>query len=170
MLRDTDVGRGAPAAATTIGATDLHDATDDALGGTDADAAAIARTALDAARGWRVNLAAGEKSLSRLVSFEGALMATTYQPEDDAFADPCSFAETRRFYTMDLATARAANLDAGGAADPGTPRSKFIEGSGIPASPLAVFPEGSTRANILDGTKVEATVERRLQRVYWHAR
>ena len=169
VLRDTDVGKGLPSAS-GIRIGDLYDATDGALDSIDPDRAAAARTALDAARGWRVNLRPGEKSLPRLVSFEGALLATTYEPEDDAFADPCSFDETRRLHTLDIATARPFDLDAGETAPPGSPRSATLAGTGIPGPAIVTYPEGTGRADIVVGNEIEASAPRRLERVYWHAR
>ena len=171
MLRDRDVAKGAPSAS-RIDVDDLFDATDDALGSkVDAEAAAALAELEDPdVRGWRLNLQPGEKSLSRLVSFEGALMATTYRPEEAPYADPCEFAEERRFWTLDIATARAANLDAGGPAEPGETRFKALEGTGIPSSPVVVFPPNSGQGIAFAGPEPEAAFERRMQRVYWHAR
>ena len=171
MLRDRDVAKGAPARGTTrIDVDDLYDATDDALGSGDPAVVATARAALDAARGWRVDLAVGEKVLARTVSFEGALLATSYEPEEDPSADPCEYAEKRRFHVLDIATARAADTERGGAAAPGTPRSEPLGGTGIPPAPVIVHPKGSGQANSIIDEKVEKTFDKQVERVYWHAR
>ena len=171
MLRDRDVAKGPPARGTTrIDVDDLHDATGDALGSSDPVVAAAARTALDAARGWRVDLAVGEKVLARTVSFEGALLATSYRPEDDPSADPCEYAEERRFHVLDIATARAADTERGGVAASGTPRSETLGGTGIPPTPVIVHPKGSGQADSIIDKKVTKSFDKRVKRVYWHAR
>ena len=171
MLRDPDVAKGAPASGTArVDVDDLYDATDDALGSGDPAVVATARGALDAARGWRVDLAVGEKVLARTVSFEGALLATSYRPEEDPAADPCEYADERRFHVLDIATARAADTERGGAAAPGTPRSRTLDGTGIPSAPVVVHPEGSSRVDIYVPREPEETFRKRVERVYWHAR
>ena len=168
-LRDPDVAKGAPSAP-GIDADDLYDASADALGSTDPETAAAARAALEAARGWRIDLGRGEKSLSRVVSFEGSLLATTYEPEPDAASDPCSFDETRRFYAVDIGTARAAYLSGVGPAEPGAARARTLSGSGLPGPPVVVYPADSARVDIVVGNEVVESPEKRFSRVYWHAR
>ena len=163
--------KGAPASgAARIDVGDLYDATGDALGSSDPTVVATARTALDAARGWRVDLAAGEKVLARTVSFEGALLATSYRPEEDPSADPCEYADERRFHVLDIATARAADTERGGVAAFGTPRSETLGGTGIPPTPVIVHPKGSGQADSIIDKEVKKTFDKRVERVYWHAR
>lgn len=163
VLRDTDVDKGVPA---TVGASlqtaDLHDATD----------ADTAPAAAGESAGWLVRLAPGEKSLSRVVSFEGQLLATTFAPEAGA-GDACSFETTRRFYRMDLLTAAAelgSTTDDPTDTDTSYRRWRRLDGGGIPSTPVVLFPKGASTVQIfVDKERVDA-IEQRLTRVYWHAK
>ena len=170
-MRDTDVDKGVPATTgTPIEASDLYDATSDALSSGDATTAGTARDELAAADGWIVRLERGEKSLSRLVSFEGQLMATTFEPEGTT-SDPCSFDATRRFYRMSLSTA-APLIDTNDdlSVDGSKRRFRTIEGHTIPSAPVVLFPEGSSTVQIIVGKERVDLIEQRLTRVYWHAK
>ena len=171
VLRDTDVDKGVPATTgPPIEASDLYDATSDALSSSDATTAGTARDELAAADGWIVRLERGEKSLSRLVSFEGQLMATTFEPEGTT-SDPCSFDATRRFYRMSLSTA-APLIDTNDdlSVDGSKRRFRTIEGHTIPSAPVVLFPKGSSTVQIIVGKERVDLIEQRLTRVYWHAK
>ncbi len=175
MIRDIDVDRGPPAAGfSTIKPKDLFDATNDTISSSDTDVADDARQDLEKARGWRVALASNEKALSRLVTFEGKLLATTF--EADAQIDPlsCSFDTTGRFYMMDIDDAapvsdlkpgNTASLDSNPAA-----RSRVLDSSGIPSSPVIVFPKGSGTVQVIVDKESVNMIDQKLSRVFWHAR
>jgi len=170
MLRDTDVTRGAPASTfTTIRAAQLYDAGDDRLDGTDATAVARERRKLADARGWRIDLRPGEKSLSAPVSFEGRLLATTFEPGDTIAPGDCAPVPTGRFYQMDILTGRAVSLAPGA---PGDPEARYsrLNSNGIPSAPLIVFPKGGTQVSVMVDKQVVSQFAQGLSRVFWHAR
>ena len=78
--------------------------------------------------------------------------------------------ETRRFYTMDTATARAARLESGGLRAEGVPRASTLGGRGIPGPAVVVYPEGLSRIDIVVDGEIQAIAQNAMQRVYWHAR
>ena len=118
-----------------------------------------------------MNLAAGEKSLTRLVSLDGQLLATTYRALTRATPDPClpDVDSQARFYRMDIATARPHE-------DPRTDdegrrrRHVTLPTTGIPSAPTVIFPKGSSTAQIIVDRRRVAGIEQRLARVYWHAK
>lgn len=172
VLRDTDVDKGPPATSgAPIEAGDLYDATKGELTSADAGKASDAREELADAAGWLVKLEKGEKSLSRLVSFEGQLMATTFSPDSTSTDDPCAFGVTRRFYRMDLSTA-APLIDAADALTEDGERRRWrrIDGSTIPSAPVVVFPEGSSVVQVVVDKERVDLIQQRLTRVYWHAK
>lgn len=164
VLKDVDDATGAPPSfAGTIGTTALHDATDDAP--TVAPAALAAGLADE--RGWQLRLAPSEKSLSCLVSFDGQLMATTYEADGGPGGEPCSIAETQRPWTLDIGTARA---DGPGGDDGTLVRSRELGGSGIPSAVQNVFSADSDEVGSYVGIGQEKEENVALRRVYWHAR
>ena len=87
---------------------DTYDASANAVqtGATDADRTS-AKSAMESASGWRIDLAANEKALARVKIFRNRLFATTFAP--DAPADACSGANyTNRLYAMNLLDATPA--------------------------------------------------------------
>ena len=168
MLRDTDVDKGFPADAfETIESDELHDAT---AGPIDPSDPSAAREALAGSRGWRVDLERGEKSLSRLVSFDGTLFATTYAPPD-ATSDACALAPKQRFYRLDIETASASVPTTDGDEKTETrKRSVPLSGLGIPSAPVIYFPEGSSTVQVIVDRRTVELREQRLTRVYWHAK
>ena len=118
---------------------DLYDATEDLLQAGNATQKTAALTALNAAKGWLIQLlpsTSGEKSLASPVVFYGVAYFTTFAPSSDApppGTDPCYVGEgTARLYELGYKTATAAfNLDGNsvyGASD----RSQVI-GTAIPS-------------------------------------
>ena len=175
MIRDTDVEKGPPASGfSTIGPNDLFDATNDTISSADADVADDAQEDLDDARGWRVALAGNEKALSRLVTFEGKLLATTFEAEPQIDTLSCSFDTTGRLYMMDIDNAApvtdlypnsAASSDSNPAA-----RSRVLDSSGIPSSPVIVFTKGSGTVQVIVDKESVNMIDQKLSRIYWHAR
>ncbi len=182
MLRDLDTDKGAPDAAfRKIRGAKLYDATNNNIGSTDTNQATIAREALAAADGWKIALEPGEKSLSSVVTFEGRVLATTFQVDPSVASDPCSFSALGNLYTVDLETAQPIRFSDDGTEDLGTlvatDRKTPVKASGIPSSPVIVFPEADP-ANPGDGGQVQVVVgvetvdviNQNLVRVYWHAK
>ena len=173
MLRDDDIEKGAPAGAfDTIEESELFKATANDVASSDPDVASAAQSSLESKQGWYIELNTGEKGLSNLLSFEGNLMATTYEPSTATGDDICSFVATGRLYIMDLGDGRPVKyLEDGSsvtegllAADRVTP----LNGSGIPSSPVIIFPAGSSQVNIFVDKESISTVSQRLDTVFWH--
>jgi len=170
MLRDTDVARGAPASTfTTIRAAQLYDASDDRLGATGAATVDREREKLADARGWRIDLRPGEKSLSAAVSFEGRLLATTFEPSETIAPGACAPVPTGRFYQMDILTGRPVSLASDAPSDPDARHSRLNTG-GIPSTPLSVFPKGADQVSVVVDRQIVSRFAQDLSRVFWHAR
>ena len=121
MLRDLDTDSGAPDGSfTTIRSNTLYDATNNNIGSTDVNQATVARQALAAADGWKIALDPGEKSLSTVVTFEGVVLATTFQEDPSVVADPCSFMSLGNLYSIDLETGEPIRFFDDGSQNPGT--------------------------------------------------
>lgn len=174
MIRDVDVTKGPPASSfSTIEPGDLFDASSDTISSADTHVARDAQEDLDDARGWRIALATNEKALSRLVTFEGKLLATTF--EADAYIDPltCSYTTTGRLYMMDIDNASPIpDLNGSSTVNDSNPaaRQRALGSSGIPSSPVIVFPKGSGSVQVIVDKEAVNLIDQRVSRVYWHAR
>jgi type IV pilus assembly protein PilY1 len=119
--------------------SDLYDATEDLLQAGNATQKTAALTALNAAKGWLIQLlpsTSGEKCLASPVVFYGVAYFTTFAPSPDAplpGTDPCYVGEgIARLYELGYKTATAAfNLD-GSLAYGASDRSQVI-GTAIPS-------------------------------------
>lgn len=174
MIRDTDVEKGAPASGfTTIEVGDLFDATNDTINSADASKAEHARDQLESASGWRVALGANEKALSSLVTFEGKLLATTFEFSPDSDADSCRFDTTGRLYQMSVGDASPVlDLSSSSSKADSNPAARITEldSSGIPSSPVIVFPKGSGTVQVIVDKQTVNMIDQKISRVYWHAR
>lgn len=181
MIRDTDVEVGAPSTAFPLAtANQLFDATDNQLGSADKTIAKNARDKLDAAPGWFVALSPDEKALSSLVTFEGKLLATTFEPtpDEDSDADEaeCSIKATGRYYSMSVSTAEpVSNVTDSSGGENGNiikvqSRSRKLNSSGIPSSPVVVFPKGSGVVQVIVDKETVNLIDQRLARIFWHAK
>ena len=173
MLQDNDIENGAPAGPpATITENELYKATANDVASSDPDVANAAQSSLAAKQGWYVELNTGEKGLSSLLSFDGNLMATTYEPSTATGDDICNFVSTGKLYIMDLADGRPVKYLADGssitegltAADRVTP----LNGSGIPSSPVIIFPKGSSQVQIFVDKESISAVTQRLDTVFWY--
>ena len=176
MIRDTDVDEGPPASGfSTIEPGDLFDATNDTISSADPDVADDAQEDLDDARGWRVALDTSEKALSRLITFEGKLLATTFEAETQTDPASCGFDTTGRLYIMDVDNAApVSDLNASSTnnttdSNPAA-RTSVLDSSGIPSSPVVVFPKGSGTVQVIVDKESVNMIDQKLSRVYWHAR
>ena len=183
MLRDLDTDKGGPDGTfTTIRNNTLYDATNNNIGSTDTNQVTVARQALAAADGWKIALDPGEKSLSSVVTFEGKVLATTFQEDPNISADPCSFSSLGNLYIVDLETAEPVRFFDDGSRNFGTlaadDRKTPLNTSSIPSSPQIVFPEKDPTGPNGDGGKIQVVVgvetvdviNQSLVRVYWHAK
>ncbi|MEE9319186.1 MAG: PilC/PilY family type IV pilus protein [Granulosicoccus sp.] len=173
MMRDVDLAKGAPVSGfSTIGASNLYDTTANEIASTNATVKQAATDALDAARGWRIDLNAGEKALSRLVTFEGKLLATTFQP-DDSSSDPCKPANYTRLYMMDVTSAAPVKYAEDGSkneTDNSNIRTRRLNNAGIPSSPVIVFPDGSGSVQVIVDKESVNLIDQQLSRVFWHSK
>ncbi len=171
MVRDTNVETGPPAAASVITTDMLYDATANLINSSDEDTAQSASEQLRAANGWYVHLEPGEKSLSDLVTFEGNVLATTFEPGLGE-AGACGVDPIGRYYRMDVATG-APGVFAHTASSTGTTdnpeRFEIVPTLGIPSSPSVVFTESGLTQIYVGLNRVEET-ESQLSRIFWHAR
>ena len=180
MVRDTDVKLGAPASGITeVKLADLFDATDNSIGSSDETIAKKAKESLDSSRGWFIALAKDEKALSQLVTFEGKILATTFEATPDTQSEidehQCKLKAIGRYYVMSVDTAEPiANLkDSNGnnTDDSDTPiRSRKLNSTGIPSSPVVVFPKGSGVVQVIVDKETVNLIDQRLARVFWYAK
>jgi len=187
MIRDTDIEIGKPSANfSTVLKADLYDATDNYIQSTDNEKADKARTALDGARGWRVELRPNEKSLSNVLIFDGKVMATTFTANPPSDENLCSFDHIGRFYLMDVNDASinpedyseegqddTSDNDDNANSDNTERRYKRGEERStneIPSGPVPIVTKDSDTTKILVDKEVAVELNRTLSRVYWHAR
>lgn len=186
MLRDLDYEFGAPelpaAVSTypTITSNNLHDATPNDIGSTDAALVSAARTDLAAKRGWKITLNANEKALSQLLTFEGKIMATTFEPLPDASNDPCNFESTGRLYTVRVGDARPVQVLPDGSETygelPASKRITLLNTPGIPSKPVKFFGGGGSGSggnvgnNTMVGTESIPGSSSQVKTVFWHGK
>lgn len=171
MIRDLEINADLPANFTTIKTADLYNTTNNDIGSADATVASNAREDLNNAEGWYIDLGANEKSLSQLVTFQGRIMATTFDVDSNAAFDPCSDMSINSFYLMDVATGQPKAL--GGLATDteftAADRRHLVNGDGILPQPTLIFAESGGVTVVVDNEVVTSFPER-LSRVFWHAR
>lgn len=180
MLKDVHLDTGAPGASfSTINMADIYDATSNDIGSEDETVADNAQLALDASKGWSVFLATGEKSLSKLVTFEGKLLATTFEPDTvytpSGDVDECQFNMIGRMYIMDVLDAQPIKILSDGSdvvANPsGANRiTTLSEKTTIPSSPVIVYPADSDQVQIFVGKETIASVNKEVRTIFWHAK
>lgn len=152
---------------------DLHDATENPAGSNDDTVALVAEGEIETGRGWRVQLLDGEKSLSRVVTFDGNLLGTTFQVDPVPPVDQCAISNLGRFYMMSVKNATPVlALSAGG--DPNNltklDRSSPVQGYGIPSAPAVLFPAGSGEVAIMVDKEIIKHYNQKITRVFWHAK
>lgn len=175
MIRDTEVTNDNTSGPNTpITINDLFKATDNSVASTDTDVATAAQDDLAASNGWYIELNPGEKALSTLLSFEGNLLATTYEPSTATGASVCEFVSTGKLYIMDLRDGRPIKyLNDGSTITDGltaSDRVTLLNGSGIPSSPVLAFTKGSSQVNIIVDKETISTISQTLSRVFWYAK
>ncbi|MFK7891945.1 MAG: pilus assembly protein [Granulosicoccus sp.] len=174
MIRDTDIRKGPPdATLTTVTSDALYDASNNNIESTDDTTRKRAQDGLKAARGWKIALRPGEKALSSLLTFEGKLMATTFQANLDSAANPCGFDTTGRFYVMDIQNAmpRQGNNNLNQTnTDEDDPRSSELNSQAIPSSPIVVFPKDASSVQVFVDKESVDTFNQSMTSVFWHAK
>ncbi len=179
MLRDRDIDKKNPDPAfTTIQSTDIYDATANDVGSDDEAVSAAAKVALDNARGWAVFLNTGEKSLSKIITFEGKFLATTFEPDPNLVSgvpDPCSFNMIGRLYVMSILDAQPIQIAVDGSESIASPDASkrtttLSENMTIPGSPVIHYSEDSSKVNVVVGKEVVSAVNKKLRMVFWHSK
>ncbi len=175
MIRDRHVNEPLPANFTRTYTRDLFNATSNDIGSDNKRVADIARELLNRKNGWFIELGLHEKSLSQLVTFEGRILATTFDLDAATLLDPCGFTSTNRFYGMDLATAQPLPNTSGlGTASTTalTPEDRFstVNGDGILSQPVVVFTPTSDDVLVLVDNEIVTKFDRVSRRIYWYAR
>jgi len=179
MLRDENYKAGPPTGiTTTITRTMIYDATQNDIGSSAEGLREKAKQELKEASGWLVKLNPGEKALSKVVTFNGKFMATTFEPDikldNNGNPDPCKFAMFGRLYVMDLKDARPVKLlDDGTETKDGLDkmaRVTNLNSSTIPSRPVVIFPADSSKAQIFVDKESVVSVNKKISTVFWHAK
>jgi len=170
MIRDTAIDTALPADYTAVTEQTLYDATDNDLASDDPETLLEARQELKEAKGWYIDLRDEEKSITAVVTYEGNLLATTFDSGRGPDSDPCKAAGTNRFYSLDIATAKPTpkdELDGDSTDDDGGRPGTTLEADGIASSPQPL--NGPDGVAILVNNEVVIDFEHELSRVYWHS-
>lgn len=172
MIKDTNTDKSISAGFTTITRSDLYDTTANLIQvGTTAEKAA-AQTALNAAKGWYITLATGEKAVGGPVTVNGTVFFGTNQPQAPT-AGACTNLGVARLYTVNYLNG-GSTLDNN---DDGTlttsDRSITVPGGGFPPSPVpaTIIINGSPVQVVISGTQVQSPPGPKLNkryRIYWH--
>lgn len=165
----------------TVTISDLFDATDNVIGeGDDADKLA-ATSALDSSNGLYIwlneigsNAFVGEKVLAPSITYDGALIFTTYLPPDlsDEDLDLCDPEGTGRFFIVDISDGTPAVLGTAVSDEEALgltreDRNILLDRAGIPPEPSLIFHEEGIVLTI--GTEVQdfAGLSRAPKKIYW---
>lgn len=180
MLRDEDYTVGSPDSSfSTININDLYDATNNNIGSPDEATEISARSDLNSKRGWVMYLNESEKSLSKVVVFQGNILATTFEPsfsfDSSGGIDQCNSGMIGRLYIMDVLDAQPVQINEDGSesisANSAASRYKTLaENMTIPSSPVIVFPPDSPEVKILVGKELVANIDKKIRTVFWHAK
>lgn len=179
MVRDRDHEAGPPAAGfSTIKKSDLYDATSNDIGSSDDSVSDAARVALSNSHGWFVSLNTGEKSLSKVVTFQDKFMATTFEQlpagSTSGVGSACTISTLGRLYIMSITDARPIEILADGSEsyhDPNSSKRVTELGSlTIPSSPQVVFPKGSSQVQIMVDKETVDHINQQVRTVFWHSK
>jgi len=179
MIKDMDYKAGPPA--TTPGPitrATIYDATSNNIGSPIESVQDEAREDMKNASGWMVSLNPGEKALSKVVTFNGKFLATTFEPDEavDEFGvpDPCKFAMFGRLYVMDINDAKPVKLmDDGSESTEGLGKNDRItdlNSSSIPSKPVVIIPADGSQAQIFVDKESVVAVNKQISTVFWHAK
>jgi len=174
MIRDTNME---PIDSTdvpeTIALSQLYDATDNHIGSSDTSISDTAKDALELAKGWKIDFDSGEKSLSRIVTFEDTILATTFDT-DSTNTDDCSLATISRLYTVSIKTGEPIQYLSDGSLSQAThtadERITELMSAGIASSPVIVFRADNGNADVYVDREKISSVSGQLRTIYWHAR
>lgn len=177
MLKDVNTKKGPPdTIPPPVQRFELFDATPYDLGSSDPAVVEAAQNVLDLARGWHLELAPGEKILSSLVTFQGNILATSFQPTEPRLAsDGCTITQSvSRFYLLNSTNGNpvksnffAESPDTTNDLD-ANDRSTEIGYSGIPSTPVVVFPDEGGTVQIVVDKQVVGDIDQNLYRTLWY--
>jgi len=181
MLRDQDYKVGPPEATPTtitITRSAIYNATNNDIGSSNTTIRDQAKADLKQASGWVVFLNPGEKALSKVVTYDGKFLATTFEPDEvldeNGVPDPCQFSMFGRLYVMDLRDATPVKL-----MDDGTETTEGLDkmaritnlnSTTIPSKPVVIFPANDSKAQIIVDKESVVAVNKQVTTVYWHAK
>lgn len=177
MLKDTNTEVGPPPSDfQTITFNDIYDASNNDVGSVNTTVAEAAKDAMSQASGWLVFLNQGEKALSKVVTFEGKFLATTFEPAPDTSTNlnACEVNTLSSLYIMNVADARPIEILADGSESytslTAANRKKPLQSAGIPSTPKIVFLADSDKIQIMVGKEAADLVNGKIRTVFWHAK
>lgn len=100
-------------------------------------------------------------------------MATTFEAQPPANALDCGFDTVGRYYQMEVSTAEpvsTALYATSPTQEPAISRITLLQSSGIPSSPVVIFPKGSGAVQVVVDKETVNLIKQPLRRVYWHAK
>lgn len=169
VVFDDESAFGPPATSTSpINISDLYDATDGQLSSSDSTTRMQAREDLANSKGWYIRLDAGEKAMSKIVVFEGQLLATTYKALG-SITDENGCTELKSegyFYQVGLRDGTPSGTTLSG--EDAQTRRTLIDAVGIPSSPVVHFSTTDGAADILVNNTVVAEVLPKIHDVLWY--
>jgi type IV pilus assembly protein PilY1 len=176
LLKDKDVYN-TPSTYVTLTEADLYDATLNLVAageGTQAQNDA-AKTAIDSNDGWFISLDdgtntntwVGEKGLSEVLILDGALIATTFIPDNSSgVTNSCTprTGDGRTFFVdlFDGSAAYPSNTDTR------TDRVTDLDKEGIPPSPNVIITEGGVPTLCIGTECSAANITSGVRKTYWH--
>ena len=139
-------GDGHPDYAEIVNESHLYDTTDNLIQDGTSSQKAAAQSALNAAKGWYINLADGEKGFSAAKVYDYAVMFTTYSGDRPAIVDPCDSGSTQgesHFYALNLTNGGAtfAEMDGDSSTKNAGDRKRLLSIKGLPPAPTLMFPK-----------------------------
>ncbi len=146
MIKDPNVWS-APATYVAVTNSDLYDVTDNLIQDGNATEKATAFTDLAASDGWYLDFRTSEKSFSKAVLYNYAVLFTTFsatRDQDLAVCEARGATGIPRFYAVNMINGSAmfAGLGGNDATLSGVDRSKVLSMLGMPPTPTLVFPDG----------------------------
>ena len=179
MIRDLDYKVGPPETTpATVTRATIYNATNNDVGSPNETVREQAKEDLKNASGWMVSLNPGEKALSKVVTYDGKFLATTFEPnvvlDEFGLPDPCKFDSFGRLYVMDVSDARPVKL-----LDDGTELTDDLDKSAritnlnnntIPSKPVIRIPADSSKAQVIVDKESIVSVNKSISTVFWHAK
>ncbi|BAO45250.1 pilus assembly protein [Thiolapillus brandeum] len=160
---DTD-GDGSPDYPEPIKESGLYDATANLIQDGTAAQKVTAQNALNAAAGWLIDLAAGEKGFSAAKVYDYAVLFTTYNGDRSPSTDACDALNTQgesQFYALDMTNGASifAEMDGDNSTKDIGDRKKLLNVPGMPPAPALMFPKAvDANGNVKLGGEVLAIV------------